>query len=194
MRTDWLATCIGAVVAGGVGLLLRGPIYGMLPGAVMGGCVAMVIGYPLTRIADRRRDSLRVVVAPVVAALLVLGVLKRPSAESIVRQYLGIELADQGAEARAFYRYSRDSVIGVRFRVDEAKLDAMGKRCALREDKDPRALSQDMLRAFHPPSWWRPDEIKRARTWTEVSPDVNPFILVRYDEGTGVCYLIVMWW
>ncbi|MGD8450384.1 MAG: hypothetical protein PVJ57_01080 [Phycisphaerae bacterium] len=188
-----------------VGFLLRRFIYGIIPGvaiaAVSFGVMALLCraGGRWLPSLKRRELAVLLVGAHLLAAGVALLLLRPPSAERIIRQYV-TDAPLQVSDARSFCVWARDPVYCVRLRTDDAGFRAI--LAAINGNQDPPPLPAEAGRGPYyrgplapptnnVPEWWTPEQISDASTWRGKSPNRQP-VRVKYDPATGVLYVQVL--
>jgi len=186
---------IGAAVVGGIamGAFFRGPCYGVALGAIVGAVLGLGAWLVVRRLGPSRFRRWACTAVAILAAAIAYAVLRPPSARTMLRRYVGLQDLKGISELQEFHVYGRDPAFGLKLQLTEEGLQNIVTHMGVNEDLEPRPRHLDRFYGFSVPDWWCPDEINSSRTWTQVDPDVVPWLTLRYEATSGVAYLVVSW-
>ena len=181
-----------------VGVVCRGPFFGVILSAVVAVPVALVAQFVWNRalrggyLPARLTSAVLIAVAVTLPVVAIYIFLRPPSGVQIVERHLGLA----GSEIRDTRTWTDtwgiDPVYCVKFRADGAAL----KRAAAEFVPESESATSPSNQWFwhpnrHMPGWWTPEQVRDARSWFVRKG--NPEVRLRFDLGTREAYLLVMY-
>jgi hypothetical protein len=181
----------------GVGIVCRGPFFGVVLSAVVVVPVALIVELLWNRalrggyLPSRRVSAVLIAVAVTVPAVAVYMLLRPPSGVQIVEAHLGLG-RDEIRDVQTWTdTWGIDPVYCVKFRADSGALERAVAAGFVPESESATAPSNW---CWHParrmPTWWTPEKIDDS-PW-RFRRTGNPEVRLRFDRDGGEAYLLVM--